>query len=65
MKLKTKKAMAKRFKLTATGKIKFKKCGMRHCLGGLSRDQKRGRKQEAYVYEGSRKHIERGLPYGG
>ncbi len=40
-KLKTKKAAAKRFKITATGKLKRHKCNTQHILGKKSRKRKR------------------------
>ena len=40
-KRKTNKAAAKRFKKTATGKIKYAKAGSGHLLGGKSRKRKR------------------------
>ena len=40
MKLKTKKAAAKRFSFTATGKVKFKRTGKRHNLGNKSSARK-------------------------
>jgi large subunit ribosomal protein L35 len=40
-KKKTNKAAAKRFKKTATGKLKYHKAGSGHLLGGKSRKRKR------------------------
>ena len=40
-KKKTRKSVAKRCKLTATGKVKFTKPGKGHLLGNKSRKQKR------------------------
>lgn len=40
-KKKTKKAAAKRFRLTAKGKVKFAHSGRGHLLGGKSRKRKR------------------------
>lgn len=40
-KMKTNKSAAKRFKRTATGKIKYSKAGSGHLLGGKSRKRKR------------------------
>jgi len=48
--MKTKKAIAKRFKLTATGKIKHQKSGRRHNLGPKkSKARKRRLKKPGYV----------------
>ena len=67
MKLKTKKAAAKRFKFTATGKIKFKRTNKRHNLG----NKNSGAQAEAwlcvglgYLFDGDMKHIEKCMPYG-
>ena len=38
---KTKKAAAKRFRVTASGKIKYSKAGSGHLLGGKTRKRKR------------------------
>jgi len=35
-KLKTKSTIKKRFKITGTGKIRYKKSGLRHLLTGMS-----------------------------
>jgi len=48
-KKKTKKAVAKRFKKTATGKVKRAKAGRRHLLGGKSRNRKRALRKSALV----------------
>ncbi|MGA1194669.1 MAG: 50S ribosomal protein L35 [Kiritimatiellia bacterium] len=48
-KMKTKKAVAKRFKKTATGKVKRAKIGRRHLLGHKSRSRKRSLRQPAIV----------------
>ncbi len=40
-KQKTNKAAAKRFKKTATGKLKYHKAGSGHLLGGKTRKRKR------------------------
>ncbi len=40
-KMKTKKAVAKRFKLTANGKVKYSKAGSGHLLACKSRKRKR------------------------
>ncbi len=40
-KIKTNKSAAKRFRVTATGKIKYSKAGGRHLLSSKSRKRKR------------------------
>lgn len=64
MKMKTKKAAAKRFKLTATGKVKFKRTNKRHNLGNKNSKRKLKLRAGAYLFSGDENHIERCLPYG-
>jgi large subunit ribosomal protein L35 len=64
MKLKTKKAAAKRFSFTATGKVKFKRTNKRHNLGAKSAKQKLALRAAGYIFDGDVKHIEKCLPYG-
>lgn len=63
-KIKTKKAAAKRFKITATGKVKFKRTGLRHNLGGKSTTQKSPKRKPAYLDNGHAKLIYPCFPYG-
>jgi large subunit ribosomal protein L35 len=65
MKLKTKKAAAKRFSFTSTGKVKFKRTHKRHNLGGKSAPQKLKLRKGGYVFSGDVKHVEKCMPYGG
>lgn len=48
-KMKTKRAAAKRFSLTGTGLMKFKRKGLRHCLSNKNRKRKRGLRQAGYL----------------
>ena len=48
-KVKTKRAAAKRFKLTASGKIKMKKANLRHILTKKTTKYKRDKRKGAYV----------------
>lgn len=63
-KQKTKKAAAKRFKFTATGKVKFKRTNKRHGLGNKSPKRKLQLRAAGYIFDGGVKHVERCLPYG-
>jgi large subunit ribosomal protein L35 len=63
-KMKTKKAAAKRFKFTATGKVKIKQAGLRHNLGKKKSSQKLALRKGAYVFSGDIRHVERCMPYG-
>lgn len=63
-KLKTHKGAAKRFRFTATGKIKRGKSHARHILTKKSAKRKRKLDQDTYVSEGDQKRVEKMLPYG-
>jgi large subunit ribosomal protein L35 len=64
MKMKTKKAAAKRFSFTATGKVKFKRTNKRHNLGSKGPKRKLHLRSAGYLFDGDVKHIEKCLPYG-
>ncbi|MFH1552033.1 MAG: 50S ribosomal protein L35 [Candidatus Omnitrophota bacterium] len=63
-KLKTKKGVKKRFKLTKTGKIKRSKSGKRHILTKKSRKRKRALSKATMVDKTFEKKLKRLLPYG-
>ncbi len=63
-KLKTRKAVAKRIKITAEGKIKFNQPGRRHLLQTKTSKRKRQlRKQEILQTKAQIKHFKIALPY--
>lgn len=63
-KLKTKSAAAKRFKVTAGGKVKYKKAGKRHNLGHRKRaSSKLAKRKGAYVHPSSAGHALACVPY--
>ena len=64
MKIKTKKAAAKRFSFSATGKIKFKRIGKRHNLSSKNSARKLKLRSAGYLMEGDRKHIQKCMPHG-
>jgi large subunit ribosomal protein L35 len=64
MKLKTKKAAAKRFSFTATGKVKFKRTNKRHNLGSKTTKRKLKLRSGGYVFAGDVQHVEECMPYG-
>jgi large subunit ribosomal protein L35 len=64
MKMKTKKAAAKRFSFTATGKVKFKRMNKRHKLGKKSAAHKLRLRKAGMLFPGDVGHIEKCLPYG-
>jgi len=61
-KLKTKKTVAKRFKKTASGKLKRGKAYRRHILTSKTRKQKRHLKHPATVTDGDAARMNRLLP---
>lgn len=63
-KMKTKRAAAKRYSLTGTGKIKIKKNNMRHILTKMSADNKRSKRRAGYVHRADVLQAKRMLPYG-
>jgi large subunit ribosomal protein L35 len=63
-KLKTKKAAAKRFRITATGKIKRGHSHARHILTKKTNKRKRLLDIDALVSTADKKRVESMLPYG-
>ncbi len=63
-KMKTKKAAAKRFKITGSGRVMHRQTGLRHLLSKKSRRRKRRLGMEAEVKGRRAKKISRMLPYG-
>lgn len=63
-KLKTHKGAAKRFRLTATGKIKRGHSHARHILTKKTSKRKRHLDIDVYISEGDQKRVEAMLPYG-
>ena len=61
---KTKKSVAKRFKLTAKGKLVRRTPGFRHLLAAKSNKQKRRASKDKLVAEGHAKPLLRCLPHG-
>jgi large subunit ribosomal protein L35 len=63
-KMKTRKSAAKRYKLTANGKVKYKKMGLRHILTKKSSNRKRHLRQAGVLSPVETKRIKKILPYG-
>ena len=61
---KTKKSVAKRFKLTAKGKLVRRTPGFRHLLGSKSTKQKRRASRDKLVADGHAEALKRALPFG-
>ena len=62
-KMKTKRAAAKRFRVTATGKIKFKKAHLRHVLINKSKKAKKDKGSPGYVHSGDYHNASMCIPY--
>lgn len=62
-KMKTKRAAAKRIRVTANGKVKIKKANMRHILTKRSRNLKREKRQAGYLNNTDAKNILKAVPY--
>ena len=61
---KTKKSVAKRFKLTARGKLMRRTPGFRHLLAAKTTKQKRRASKDKLVAEGHARPLKRCLPFG-
>ena len=62
-KQKTRRGAAKRFKITAKGKVKRRRAGLRHILTHKSATQKRRLRKGAIVSKANEKAIKRLIPY--
>lgn len=63
-KLKTKKSVQKRFKITKSGKVKRSRSGKRHILTKKSRKRKRNLRRLGLASKGEARMIKRLMPYG-
>lgn len=64
MKLKTHKGAAKRFKLTAGGKVMSGHAGARHILTSKTRKRKRKLGSTSVIADADVHHVKAMLPYG-
>lgn len=62
-KIKTNKGAAKRFKLTASGKVKRSKAGMRHILTSKSKNTKRALRKAGLISKTHQASIKKLIPY--
>lgn len=62
-KMKTKRGVAKRFKVTATGKIKRRKAFKSHILTKKTAKRKRNLRQATMVSKGDYERIKKLIPY--
>ncbi|MBF0104500.1 MAG: 50S ribosomal protein L35 [Deltaproteobacteria bacterium] len=63
-KLKTHKGAAKRFDVTANGKVKRSKANKRHILESKSKKMKRQARKSTYVHDANMDAVKQMLPYG-
>jgi large subunit ribosomal protein L35 len=63
-KLKTRKAVAKRVKITGTGKVRRQRANARHILTKKSSKRKRRLRQDAPASPGDTRRVKACLPYG-
>ncbi|TVR51900.1 MAG: 50S ribosomal protein L35 [Puniceicoccaceae bacterium] len=61
---KTKKSVAKRFKLTGSGKLMRRSPGQRHLLSSKTNKQKRRNSKDKPVADGHAANLKRALPFG-
>lgn len=62
-KMKTKRSAAKRYDFTASGKVKYKKQGLRHILTKKSSKRKRKLRKTGILSKAEQRRAERLLPY--
>lgn len=62
-KTKTRSAAKKRFSLTATGKVRYHRCGKRHLLGSKNAKRRRRLRQAGIVNEAAAEAIKLMIPY--
>jgi large subunit ribosomal protein L35 len=63
-KMKTRRSAAKRYKLTATGKVRYKKQNLRHILTKKNSKRKRRLRQPAILSSVEADRAKKLLPYG-
>ena len=64
-KMKTKKAAAKRYHVTAPGKVRYKKQGLRHILTKKNAKRKRRLRLPAILSHVEEKRVKQLMPYAG
>lgn len=62
-KMKTHKGAAKRFKITGSGKVKTKKCGLRHILTSKTTKRKRALRHPGILQGKDAQNVKKLLPY--
>ncbi|KUK13826.1 MAG: 50S ribosomal protein L35 [Synergistetes bacterium] len=61
--MKTRRSIARRFKLTATGKVKYMRTGRSHLLRKKSSKRKRHLRRSAYLSGRDALNVKKMLPY--
>jgi large subunit ribosomal protein L35 len=64
-KMKTKKSAAKRYHVTGTGKVRYKKQGLRHILTKKNAKRKRRLRLPAILSHVEEKRVKQLMPYAG
>jgi large subunit ribosomal protein L35 len=64
IKMKSNSGAKKRFKLTATGRVKRKRAFLRHNLGAKTSSAKRKLRRGGYIFKTQEHQIKAMLPYG-
>ena len=64
IKMKTNSSVKKRFRLTATGRIKRKRANLRHNVGSKSSDSTRKLRKGGYIDDTHAHQIHAQIPYG-
>lgn len=62
-KMKTRKSAAKRYRVTGSGKVRFKKQGLRHILTKKTTKRKRNLRKGAILAKAEAKNVKTLLPY--
>jgi len=62
-KMKTRRAAAKRYDVTGTGKVKYKRQGLRHILSKKSTKRKRSLRKTGILSHAETARVHRLLPY--
>jgi len=62
-KVKTKRGASKRFKVTASGKVKYKKANLRHIMSSKTEKQKRNLKHKGVLCMDDEQRIQAMLPH--
>ena len=63
-KMKTKKSASKRYHITGTGKVRYKKQGLRHILTKKTAKRKRRLRLSATLSSAENKRVKQLMPYG-